>query len=199
MNTISSEFNFNNVGLILEQVEAQNIDILTMNEINVNVKEPKVRTEYMKAVHKKHHRCAISASWAPTTVPAKKYRPGGNQVTIFGRVTHRLKERKFDKIAGSWAATTIRTNKGQLTIISAYRVCQSSLTQAGPSTVYSQEHIALHANGEEHPQPRKRWLAELKRVIEGYCAQGHMILLILMPTNASALEQHFPDSKMTCP
>ena len=84
VNGISADFNFNEVGLVLNQVQDKNVDILTMNELNVNLATKSVRSEYLKAYHSKHRQCSIQAAWAPTTIPANKYRPGGNQVSALG-------------------------------------------------------------------------------------------------------------------
>ena len=177
VNTISSDARFNQVGLILEEIKYQNIDILTMNEINVNMQEKSVRTQYKQAYHRKHRKCHVQSSWAPTPVAATKYRPGGTQVTLFGDLIHKIKATHHDTIAGSWSSTTITTKHGPLTIISAYRVSQSSLGKLGASTVYSQEYFALEANGVKNPEPRKRCLRELSRLLTSLSSNHHMILL----------------------
>ena len=148
-----------------------------MNEINVNLNAKSVRNQYKKAYHKKHRKCHVQSSWAPTSVAANKYRPGGTQVTLFGELTNRIKETQYDKIAGSWSSTTINTKYGPLTIISAYRVSQASLGKLGAMTVYSQEYFALEANGLKTPKPRSRCLRELSRLLLSLSSNQHMILL----------------------
>ena len=65
---------FNQVGLMLEQVQAQKIDILTMNEINLNLEEKTLQTKYRQAFRRRQRQCAIPPAWSPTTVLAKAYR-----------------------------------------------------------------------------------------------------------------------------
>ena len=153
--------------------------ILTLNEINVNLFDKSVRNIYKKAYHTKHRRCSVQASWAPTTITAIKYRPGGTQVTLFGGIVHRSEDKNFDKICGSWSSTTVKTKKGPLTKIPAYRVSQSALGNLSPKTIYSQDYMALEANGVRNPEPRKRCLLELSRVIEDLQTKQYMVLLNL--------------------
>jgi hypothetical protein len=90
-----------------------------------------------------------------------------------------IKEKKFDKIAGTWSSITVHTKKQPLTIISSYRVSQSSIRHVGEKTVYSQEYMALQADGMPNPEPRKRCLQELNEVVQSNVAKGHMVLLNL--------------------
>ena len=48
VNTISADVPFNYVGLILEEVKKQNVDILTLNEFNINLSNNTVRNEYKR-------------------------------------------------------------------------------------------------------------------------------------------------------
>jgi exonuclease III len=177
VNGISADVNFNQVGLLLSQVQKQDIEILAMDEINVNLANKSVRSQYLKSFHDKHSQCATQPAWAPTNITASKYRPGGNQVAIFGTAWSLIKEKKYDKIAGSWSLITIATMKGMLTIISAYRVSQNALANLGPMTVYSQEHMAFQASIVAKAEPRKRCLIELERVVKGEMNKGHMVLV----------------------
>jgi hypothetical protein len=160
VNGIAAEINFNAVGLLLGQVDQKSIDILTMNEVNLNLVNKNVRNAFLKSFHSKHRNCSIQAAWCPTTIPALNYRPGGNQVSVFGPAVQIIKERQYDKDLGS------STRKGPLSIISAYRVSQSSLDQAGPSTVFSQEYMALQTKGVQRQNPGKRCLTELERILK---------------------------------
>ena len=177
VNTISVLCGFNQVGVILEKVQKDKIDVFTTNEVNVNLSDSKVRSEYFKAYRSKHRQCLTQAAWAPTTIAANKYRSGGNQVTLFGAFTDHVKNKAFDKVAGSWSLITVETKKGPLSIIATYRVSQSSLKQAGPKTIYAQEYSALQANGTAAPKPRKRCLKELESVINQQVFKGHMVML----------------------
>ena len=179
VNGISSVEKFNEVGLVLGKVVNNEIDILTLNEINVNLQEKSVRSEYLNSYYAKHKQCVLQSAWAPTEIAAKKSRPGGNQVTLFGPLKSCIKEKAFDKIAGSWSSITVHTKRQPLTIISSYRVSQSSLKGIGEKTVYSQEYMALEANGVHAPEPRSRCLHELTDVVNKHVAQGHMVLLNL--------------------
>ena len=156
VNGINSAANFNEVGLVLGKVVDNEIDILTLNEVNVNLHDKAIRSEYYNAYRSKHKQCAIQSAWAPTEIAANKSRPGGNQVALFGPLKSCVKERTFDKVAGSWSSITIHTKKSPITIISAYRVSQSSIRGVGEKTVYSQEYMALEADGVQNPEPRKR-------------------------------------------
>ena len=92
VNGIAAEMKFNAVGLLLGQVDKKKIDILTMNEDNLNLVNRNVRNAYLKSFHSKHRNCSIQAAWCPTTIPALNYRPGGNQVSVFGPAVQIIKE-----------------------------------------------------------------------------------------------------------
>jgi hypothetical protein len=187
INGVQALANFNEVGVIVDQVVENNIDVLTLNEVNVNVQSKTVRAQYLRAYHKIHRACSNQISWAPTNIPADMYRPGGTQVSIFGSMVSSIQAKEFDKIAGSWSLTTVSTKNGPLTIISAYRVSQSKLGKLGAHTIYSQEYMALVANGVSNPEPRKRILQELTRLIQQKTDEGHMVL-VNMDSNESIEE-----------
>ena len=179
VNGLNAIANFNEVGLVLGKVVDNEIVILTLNEVNVNLQDPSIRSEYYSAYRSKHKQCVTQSAWAPTTIAAKRSRPGGNQVSIFGPLRSCIKEKNFDKIAGTWSSITVHTKKQPLTIISSYRVSQSSIRHVGEKTVYSQEYMALQADGMPNPEPRKRCLQELNEVVQSNVAKGHMVLLNL--------------------
>ena len=59
VNGINSAANFNEIGLVLGKVVDHEIDILTLNEINVNLQEKTIRSEYLNGFHSKHKRYTI--------------------------------------------------------------------------------------------------------------------------------------------
>jgi exonuclease III len=179
VNGINNIANFNEVGLVLGKVVENEIDIFTLNEVNVNLQDKSIRSEYHNAYRSKHKQCVLQSAWAPTEIAAKRSRPGGNQGSIFGPLKSCIKEKAFDKIAGTWSSITVHTKRQPLTIISSYRVSQSSIKGVGERTVYSQEYMALEADGVHNPEPRTRCLQELTKVVHSHVEKGHMVLLNL--------------------
>ena len=90
-----------------------------------------IQTQYRQIYLRRHKQCVFQSAWAPTSVPAKTYRPGGNQVSIFGSLVFSIKEHSFDKVTGSWSRITVFKRNGPLSIISETKCLEVlSLQQA---------------------------------------------------------------------
>ena len=66
-----------------------------------------------------------------------------------------------------------------LSIITAYRVCKGSIRQAPVGSAMVREHEFYRNQGEATPQPRQRFLSELRSVIDRVQNDGHAILVML--------------------
>jgi hypothetical protein len=71
------------------------------------------------------------------------------------------------------------SNTKQITIITAYRVCQEQSESAGPTSAYWQQWRALTTLGQVKPNPRKTFLLNLGIFINKQQAEGDKILLQL--------------------
>ena len=66
-------------------------------------------------------------------------------------------------------------------------MCNQTFASSETSTVYSQEYMALEANGVQAPDPRKRCLEELSSIISDLKTKNHMILLWVFKPCVSTL------------
>jgi hypothetical protein len=81
------------------------------------------------------------------------YLPGGTALIAQGCSTGRICHRREDRM-GRFSYMALRGAEGcGVLIVSAYRVCQSRGTLAGPDTAFMQQIEALRAQGVHNPDP----------------------------------------------
>ena len=81
---------------------------------------------------------------------------------------------------GRWSGVTLEGKGGNvLSIVTAYRVCEGSVRHAPIGSALVREHEFYRNKGEKSPQPRQRFLSELRQIIEQLQNRGHAILVML--------------------
>ena len=112
-----------------------------------------------------------------------KYQPGGNLLSITGDSITCTTQTGNDKLGRfSWATMRGKRDKGIL-IISAYRVCQDTNSQAGAFTAYQQQYTMLQEAGYARPNPCQQILLNIQALIdnkrkEGYRPARHVLCTV---------------------
>ena len=102
---------------------------------------------------------------------------GGCLQLTSGRTSGRV-QGSFSDLMGRWCSQTLQGASNHLiTIITAYRVCQTA--RSGLLTAYEQQrrHLITQTNA-LHPNPRQSMLRDLQSYIQSLLGQTHHILLM---------------------
>ena len=95
----------------------------------------------------------------------QKYQPGGNALTILGNLVGRRSGSGADE-QGRFCWYTLRGQRDEgVCIISAYRVCQTTPSQAGATSAFMQQYTHLRKEGQSKPNPRRQILQDLLQLI----------------------------------
>ena len=139
---------------------------------------PKSKEEYDLILKEVFGTSRITYSSAPAPTNST-YLPGGTLLTMNGHTTGRVAKSGSDPWGRySWYQLRGQCDKGIL-IICAYRVCQSQLGVAGPTTAYQQQYSLMRAAGFVAPNPRQQVLKDISDLIESHRAEGYRPIVMM--------------------
>jgi hypothetical protein len=108
------------------------------------------------------------------------YKPGGTCTVVTNNWTGRsLGPIEDNSGQGRWSGTIIRGHWFNVAIITAYRVTQSAIEQAGPTTAYAQQWAVARQQGTDRPEPRKQFIHDIKRLLRNLKKGGNKIILMM--------------------
>jgi len=100
-------------------------------------------------------------------IPSKYgFQVGGTATIVNGRWTGRATAKYTDPL-GRWSSITIAGKNRKVTFITAYQCCNGGKDQ-GPYTWYKQLWERHKRDGVKNPKPRKLFLADLEKYIDGF-------------------------------
>ena len=140
INGISPFNNFNKWNEILQSTVRDDIDCLCLSETNIEWRHPSFSSKIPTITKKffQHSRLITSIS----SIKFKRiYKPGGTASLITNEWTGCILHCKADTSGlGRWTTTMMTRKRHQkIAVISAYQVCQTSISQCGITTCYSQQ------------------------------------------------------------
>jgi len=155
-------------------------DILSCNEINLNINNPKVRNSIHQAFKQVYPHYKLSMSHTPDDFGRLRKKPGGTALAIPGHLTSRIKTTGQDTI-GRWSYITLtKKDKQLLTIISAYRVSTKFGPHVGHTTIVAQEFRCLiQAGRPQNIDPRKAFITDIITFIKDLQQSQHDIILLM--------------------
>jgi exonuclease III len=120
-----------------------------------------------------------SLTMGSSTIPmTNHYKPGGTFTMSCGKISARLLRTGSDDM-GRWTYQTFSGKRNiNVTIITAYQVCNKSVTQRGRYTAASQQESLLRQRGESHPNPRKHFRLDLSSFLKQRRQDGDELILI---------------------
>ena len=96
---------------------------------------------------------------------------------------------------GRWCGFTLEGKKAQhLSVITAYRVCDTAISTSTLGSAFHREYHYYQEKGETRPQPRKRFLEDLKEQIKQLQSQDHAVLLMLDANATLDSDTNFRDN-----
>ena len=151
-NGISSNDDCFQYKLYMEQMKSLDVDIIALSETNINWKHYQVYKHIQ--LHRKTtftHSFHIGSSSSKTF--DTPYQPGGCSLTLCDHTSGRYHSSLADPL-GRWSIVHLNTSTSTpVTIICAYQVCDTTITQVGPKTTYSQQWSILREQGILRPNP----------------------------------------------
>ena len=133
-----------------QSIKQYNIDIACLAETNTNWDHPKAKKQIYNIKKQFWKRSKLTT--AMSTVPWKTvHKPGGVAILSNPLISPRvIREQQDPTGMGRWTSITINgQNKTKVTIISAYRVCLTTIKAAGPNTAFCQQWDMLEEKGEK--------------------------------------------------
>ena len=176
-NGISSEHNFFEYQLLLENMKSVDSDIVLLPETNLcwnrydvvmaTTKHRKNTFRFSKQVTSNSQRSYSNA-----------YQPGGTASIVTNNVVGRFHSSITDESLGRWSISNLILNNGkQLSIVCCYQVCNQNINTSGPKTAWHQQWSILKEQGHVHPNPRKQFYQDLDKTLSRLTTQGNLIIL----------------------
>ena len=166
------------------------LDLMGMSETN-RPWNAKNKTEYNLVMKEMFRVSRTIYSSAPASSDSN-YQPGGTLLTINGHTTGRVSSHGTDPWGRfCWYRLRGRRDEG-LVIICAYRVCHAQSHNPGPLTAYQQQYTLMREAGVVSPNPRKRLLTDLTKLIDLHRKEGFRPLLMI-DANGDYHAQKAPD------
>lgn len=115
-----------------------NIDVICFQEININIFKLGIHKRIRNVFHQHFPTFKISFSMTPTQT-STLWKPGGTMMVTIGEISHNIKQTHNNQL-GQWCTTTISgPNNQSLTIFNVCNTMNTSIAQAGPATIFSQQ------------------------------------------------------------
>ena len=127
--------------------------------------------------------CFHSSRTIYTSAPAPdhtfSYLPGGNLLTLNGRITGRVSSSGTDSL-GRFCWYTLRGSRDEgILLLVAYRVCHEASHNPGAFTAYQQQYSGLWSRGIQHPNPRHQILDDITSLITSQRELGFRPIVIM--------------------
>jgi len=152
-------------------------DVMAITEHNLDTSKFLVR----KICHDTRlHRLPHSAlSMGSSSIEmSNHYKPGGTLTLSRGKISARLLKTGTDTL-GRWTYQTFagKFNRN-VTIITAYQVCDKAISQRGRYTAAAQQESLLRQQGIANPNPRKHFRLDLTTFLKQRRQDGDELILI---------------------
>ena len=157
----------------------QKVSIFGLSKTNIEWNKNQTKG-IMKAILRKHFAHAILETSTTRMKFEEDYKPGGTCTAITNNWTGRFLQSIEDNTGqGRWSGIIIRGHWFNVAIITAYRVTQRAIEQAGPTTAYAQQWAVSRLQGTEKPEPRKQFIQDIKRLLKQLKKDGNKIILMM--------------------
>ena len=161
-------------------------DIVGMAETNTAWQHRHLRQAF-RAKLQRHHRISKVTFSSPTQaidpVPEKESFQAGGTITFASSILVPMVQGEpiIDPSGlGRWSGLTFRgKNNSHLSVITAYRVCKSSIQTAPLGSSFAREYEHHRSQGVKSPQPRKQLLNDLTTTIQTLQHKGSSVLVMM--------------------
>jgi exonuclease III len=151
-------------------------DVIAITEHNLDTQKFSVR----KCCHDARTRLLAHSSMIMSSSSIEminQYKPGGTLTMSRGQITSRLIKSGSDDM-GRWTYQTFSGKRSRnVTIITAYQVCDKAISQRGRYTAAAQQESILRQRGESNPNPRKHFRHDLHKFLRQRRQEDEEIIL----------------------
>jgi hypothetical protein len=156
-----------------------NVSALALQETNIDWTRELTHGAKTALRHKTKNAVHLSTSTSAEPTTMTNHKRGGTACALFGKWTGRLASHGSDKSGlGRWSYFTLHGRQGRkITIVSAYRPCQESMSQSGINSAYAQQHRLLNLQGERNPKPRQKFLSDLQVQVKEWIALKQEVII----------------------
>ena len=165
---------------ISETMAAIHADIICCAELNQDVNQPKIRGK-IESINSRYFKSSRYIASTSKWHPERTYKPGGTAIMVVENTTTLIQRTSRDRM-GRWASVRLQgTNNIGITIISAYQVCQKTIT--GRNTAVNQQisqliEEAIQERNTTRINPREAFIRDLHQFICQQQQNGDKILLL---------------------
>jgi hypothetical protein len=175
---------------INDTMATHNVAIFGLAETNIEWNKYQTKA-IMQATTRKHFDHSIMMTSTTTMKFDDDYKPGGTCTVITNNWTVRSLQQIEDTTGqGRWSGTIIRGHWFNIAIITAYRVTQSAIKQAGPTTAYAQQWAVSRLQGIARSEPRKQFIKDIKRLLIQLKKEGNKIILMMDANEAMGKDKN---------
>jgi hypothetical protein len=108
----------------------------------------------------------------------RTWKPDGVVLAILGPWAQHVSKVSNDDL-GRWVSATLTGSDGDsFTLFSLYNVVNTSLQDAGPSTMYAQQYRLLRIGGVTNPNPRKQCVEDIQREITRLVTNDEKVVVV---------------------
>jgi len=198
VNGISAKDDMSDASWIAQFAEDHDIDIMALSETNISWNNPNVKRHFMSRIKQVWPIVNILTA-ASTELRDTTYQPGGVSLILQGGWSGHTTNNHSDPL-GRWATTTLQGRDGRtVALITAYRVCQQTVSPERDQTAFMQQWRALRSQGHDDPKPRQQCLQDLKAFIQGFRDQHTPVILMWdanEPTTTTNMQQFLVDTAL---
>ena len=162
------------------------VDIAGMAETNIAWQHHYIRSELSTCVRKLHGSTRLSYGYPNTEIDPMEgkdtYHAGGSVTAVLGPCSSMTfgPDLVDPTGLGRWSGCTIRGKHNKMvSIITAYRVCATTVNAAPRGSTFTREYDYLRSIGCINPNPRRHILDSLRAQIHTLRQKGHSILLMM--------------------
>lgn len=162
------------------------VDIAGMVETNIAWQNPFIRSELSSCTRKIHGSTRLSYGYPTSEVDPIEgkdtFHAGGSLTAALGYCSSMtFGPDIIDPTGlGRWSGCTLRgKNNKMISIITAYRVCATTVNAAPRGSTFTREYDHLRSIGLINPNPRRHILESLRGQLHALRIKGHSILLMM--------------------
>jgi len=176
LSTVHTDQDCHHIGTV---AKTHQIECLGLVEPNINWTNVKTTTSVKKVFQKYWTKTLLKTSSTPTQHTGV-YQPGGTLSLLADNWTGGSRVYEDTSGLGRWTELRIQGRQNrQLSIITTYRVPQTSISTADPNTSYYHQWHHLRRQCHPNPDPRSQVLQDLGDHIQALQAEYHAIIVMI--------------------
>ena len=159
--------------------DAHQLDFLGLVETNINWTNQTLSSTFRSIMKKYWPKTTIATSNMITSY-STKYQPGGTMSLLGNNWAGGASAFSDPSGMGRWSEIRIKgRQQQQIIFLTVYRVTQTTIQKAGPTTSYFKQWHHLRRNGKENPNPREQIWQDLSQHIHQHKKETNAIMIMI--------------------